>query len=60
MSIMATLSLLHACVCQIHDTVGGYGGGKRFYLPPAALKGTLELEALRAFVRDPSAAKSEL
>ena len=45
---------------QIHDTVGGFGGGKRFYLPPAELKGTLELEALRAFVRNPSAAKSEL
>ena len=47
-------------VKKIHDTVGGFGGGKRFYLPPAELKGTLDLEALRAFVRNPSAAKSEL
>ena len=40
----------------VHDTVGGFGGGKRFYLPPAALRGALELEALRAFVRYPRAA----
>ena len=62
MQVFAPIAEIARCMSLLLTACAYSAGaqGKKVYMPPAKLRGKLDLEALRLFVKDPSRAKTEL